>query len=55
MVYPSTNTTPVMDINLRSALVIGGSGFVGSHLVQPLAARGVSVRVPTRYRERARS
>ncbi len=54
MVYPSTNTTPVMDINLRSALVIGGSGFVGSHLVQLLAARGVSVRVPTRYRERAK-
>jgi uncharacterized protein YbjT (DUF2867 family) len=44
----------VMDINLRSVLVIGGSGFVGSHVVHLLAARGVNVRVPTRYRESAK-
>ena len=46
--------TPVMDINLRNALVIGGSGFVGSHIVHLLAGRGVNVRVPTRLRDRAK-
>jgi len=43
-----------MDINLRSACVIGGSGFIGSHIVHLLAARGVRARVPTRYRESAK-
>lgn len=35
--------------------VIGGSGFVGRHLCQQLAARGYRLRVPTRDRERAKA
>ena len=35
-------------------LVIGGSGFVGRHLVAALAARGARVTVPTRRRDRAK-
>ena len=43
-----------MDLNLRSVCVIGGSGFVGSHIVQLLAAQGIVVRVPTRHAETAK-
>ena len=35
-------------------LVVGGSGFVGRHLVAALAARGARVTVPTRRRDRAK-
>jgi uncharacterized protein YbjT (DUF2867 family) len=35
-------------------LVVGGSGFVGRHLVAALAERGARVTVPTRRRDRAR-
>ena len=38
----------------QNVLVIGGSGFIGSHVVSLLAARGVNVLVPTRRRERAK-
>ncbi len=38
----------------RNFLVVGGSGFVGRHLVAALAARGASVTVPTRRRESAK-
>ena len=42
-------------MKVRSVCVIGGAGFLGSHIVQQLAARGIAVRVPTRRRERAKA
>ena len=41
-------------MKLQNFLVIGGSGFVGRHLVAALAARGARVTVPTRRREGAK-
>lgn len=41
-------------MKVQSVCVIGGSGFLGSHIIQRLAAQGVQVRVPTRRRERAK-
>jgi len=38
----------------ENVLVVGGSGFVGRHLVAALAARGCRVTVPARRRERAK-
>jgi len=38
----------------KSVLVVGGSGFLGRHLVAALAVRGIEVVVPTRRRERAK-
>lgn len=37
-----------------SVLVVGGSGFLGRHLVASLAAAGIRVAVPSRRRERAK-
>ena len=39
---------------MKNILVIGGSGFVGRHLVARLVATGHRVLVPTRRRDRAR-
>jgi uncharacterized protein YbjT (DUF2867 family) len=38
-----------------TVLVVGGSGFIGSHLVAQLAATGRRVIVPTRHASRVRS
>jgi len=38
----------------QNILVLGGTGFVGSHLIARLAAEGRRVLVPTRRRERGR-
>jgi len=37
-----------------NVLVVGGSGFIGRHLVASLAAAGLRVTVPSRRRERAK-
>lgn len=39
---------------MKNILVLGGSGFIGRHLVARLAAAGYGVLVPTRRRDRAR-
>lgn len=41
-------------MKVQSVCIIGGSGFLGSHIIQRLAAQGIQVRVPTRRRERAK-
>ena len=40
-------------MQIEKVCVIGGSGFVGRHLCQQLAAIGIRVVVPTRDRVRA--
>jgi len=42
-------------MNIRKICVLGGSGFVGRHIVHRLAAQGCEVRVLTRRRERSKN
>ncbi len=39
---------------LKNVLLLGGSGFVGSHLTRLLTDRGINVTIPTRRRERTK-
>jgi uncharacterized protein YbjT (DUF2867 family) len=41
-------------VEIRNVCVLGGSGFVGSHVVQQLAEQGYNIRVLARKRERAK-
>jgi NADH dehydrogenase len=41
-------------MTITNILLIGGSGFVGRHLIDELARRDVRITVPTRRRERAK-
>lgn len=41
-------------MNLQRICLLGGTGFVGRHLIYRMAERGYCVRVPTRRRERHR-
>jgi uncharacterized protein YbjT (DUF2867 family) len=41
-------------MNIKKVCVLGGSGFVGRHIVHRLAAQGCEVRVLTRRRERSK-
>ena len=41
-------------MNIENICVLGGSGFIGRHLCEALAAKGYRLRVPTRRRERAK-
>ncbi len=41
-------------MTIENVCVLGGGGFLGRHVCEQLAARGYRLRVPTRYRERAK-
>jgi uncharacterized protein YbjT (DUF2867 family) len=41
-------------MNYTNVLVVGGAGFIGRHVVNLLAARGIRATVPTRRRDRAK-
>lgn len=42
-------------MNINRVCLVGGSGFVGRHIAERLAAQGVRVIIPTRNRERAKA
>lgn len=41
-------------MNIENVCVLGGSGFIGRHICEVLAAKGYRLRVPTRRRERVK-
>jgi NADH dehydrogenase len=41
-------------MKIRNVLVLGGSGFLGRHIIAEMARRVMNVTVPTRRRERAK-
>ena len=40
---------------IKKVLLLGGSGFVGTYIVNRLSQRGIEVTVPTRRRERTKA
>ncbi|MCK6412168.1 MAG: complex I NDUFA9 subunit family protein [Azonexus sp.] len=42
-------------MDIKKVLLLGGSGFVGTYIVNRLAQRGIRVTVPTRRRERTKA
>lgn len=41
-------------MTVQTVCLLGGSGFLGRHLAERLCSRGLTVRVPSRHRERAK-
>jgi uncharacterized protein YbjT (DUF2867 family) len=55
-----TTANPAADkkitiVNIRKVCILGGSGFIGRHVVHLLSAKGYSVRVAVRRRDRAKA
>ena len=46
---------PGLQMDIRKVLVLGGSGYVGTYIVNRLSQRGIEVTVPTRRRERTKA
>ena len=42
-------------MDIRKVLLLGGSGYVGTYIVNRLSQRGIEVTVPTRRRERTKA
>ena len=42
-------------MDIKKVLLLGGSGFVGTYIVNRLSQRGIEVTVPTRRRERTKA
>ncbi len=46
---------PGFHMDIKKVLLLGGSGFVGTYIVNRLSQRGILVTVPTRRRERTKA